>query len=187
MLKKKDIQYQVLNQINDILHSMGHNVNEYELIPEIVQLSILEKEAKEIFFERTIRVGEEDILLHKKLNTKQLKAYNVIIDQVFSKKPGAFFIDDPGGTGKTFLYHALLATIHSKGYIALATATSGVVASILPGGRTAHSRFKIPIDIDENFSCNISKQSSTASLIRDAKLIVWDEVSMAKKKNALYF
>ncbi|XP_070003124.1 uncharacterized protein [Nicotiana sylvestris] len=182
MLKKKDIQYQVLNQINDILHSMGHNVNEYELIPEIVQLSILEKEAKEIFFERTIRVGEEDILLHKKLNTKQLKAYNVIIDQVFSKKPGAFFIDDPGGTGKTFLYHALLATIHSKGYIALAIATSSIAASILPGGRTAHSRLKIHIDIDENFSCNISKQSSTASLIRDAKLIVWDEVSMAKKR-----
>ncbi|XP_019228698.1 PREDICTED: ATP-dependent DNA helicase PIF4-like [Nicotiana attenuata] len=181
-VERKDIQYQVLNQINDILHSMGHNINEYELIPETVQPSILEKEAKEVFFERTIRVSEEDILLHKKLNTKQLKAYNVIIDRVFSKNPGAFLIDGPGGTGKTFLYRALLATIRSKGYIALATATSGVAASILPGGRTARSRFKIPIDIDENFSCNISKQSSTASLIRDAKLIVWDEVSMAKKR-----
>ncbi|XP_019240496.1 PREDICTED: uncharacterized protein LOC109220481 [Nicotiana attenuata] len=167
-VERKDIQYQVLNQINDILHSMGHNINEYELIPEKVQLSILEKEAKEVFFERTISVSEEDILLQKKLNTKQLKAYNVVIDRVFSKKPGAFFIDGPGGTEKTFLYRALLATIRSKGYIALATATSGVAASILPGGRTAHSRFKIPIDIDENFSCNISKQSSTASLIRDA-------------------
>ncbi|XP_019246007.1 PREDICTED: uncharacterized protein LOC109225707 isoform X1 [Nicotiana attenuata] len=181
-VERKDIQYQVLNQINDILHSMGHNVNEYELIPETVRASILEKEAKEVFFERTITVSEEDILLHKKLNAKQLKAYNVIIDRVFSKKPGAFFIDGPGGTGKTFLYRALLATVRSKGYIALATATSGVAASILPGGRTAHSRFKIPIDIDENFSCNISKQSSTAGLIRDAKLIVWDEVSMAKKR-----
>uniref|UniRef100_A0A1U7VW82 ATP-dependent DNA helicase n=1 Tax=Nicotiana sylvestris TaxID=4096 RepID=A0A1U7VW82_NICSY len=67
-------------------------------------------------------------------------------------------------------------------FIALATTTSGVAASILPGGRTAHSRFKIPIDIDENFSCNINKQSSLACLIRDVKLIVWDEVSMAKKK-----
>ncbi|XP_019236379.1 PREDICTED: uncharacterized protein LOC109216658 [Nicotiana attenuata] len=140
------------------------------------------KEAKEVFFERAITVSEEDILLHKKLNAKQLQAYNVIIDRVFSKKPGAFFIDGPGGTGKTFLYRALLATVRSKGYIALATATSSVAASILPGGRTVHSRFKIPIDIDENFSCNISKQSSTAGLIRDAKLIVWDEVSMAKKR-----
>ncbi|WMV07183.1 hypothetical protein MTR67_000568 [Solanum verrucosum] len=68
------------------------------------------------------------------------------------------------------------------GYIALATTTSGVAASILPGGRTAHSRFKIPIDLDDNTSCNISKESSLAGLIRDANLIVWDEVSMAKKR-----
>ncbi|XP_075092004.1 uncharacterized protein LOC142172125 [Nicotiana tabacum] len=143
-VERKYIQYQVLNQINDILHSMGHNVNEYELIPKTVRPSILEKEAKE--------------------------------------KPRAFFVDGPGITEKTFLYRALLATVRSKGYIALATATSGVAASILPGGRTAHSRFKITIDIDKNFSYNISKQSSTASLIRDAKLIVCDEVSMAKKR-----
>ncbi|XP_015161029.1 uncharacterized protein [Solanum tuberosum] len=96
--------------------------------------------------------------------------------------PIAITVTTKGGSGKTFLYRALLATVRSKGFIALATATSGVAASILPGGRTAHSRFKIPINIDEQFSCNISKQSSLASLIRDAKLIVWDEVSMSKKK-----
>ncbi|XP_049385851.1 uncharacterized protein LOC125849952 [Solanum stenotomum] len=73
-------------------------------------------------------------------------------------------------------------TIRHKGFIALATASSGVAASLLPGGRTAHSRFKIPIDVNENFTSNISKQSSLASLIRDARLIVWDEISMAKKK-----
>nr|XP_009779042.1 PREDICTED: ATP-dependent DNA helicase PIF4-like [Nicotiana sylvestris] len=95
---------------------------------------------------------------------------------------GAFFIDGPGGIGKSCLYRALLATLRSKGFIALATTSSGVAASILPGGRTAHSRFKIPIDIDQNYSCNISKQSSLAYLIQDAKLSVWDEVSMVKSK-----
>ncbi|XP_049361968.1 uncharacterized protein LOC125826651 [Solanum verrucosum] len=110
------------------------------------------------------------------------KAYDIILDRVLSNKFGAFYIDGPGGTGKSFLYRALLATIRHKGFIALATASSGVAASLLPGGRTAHSRFKIPIDVNENFTCNISKQSSLASLIRDARLIVWDEISMAKKK-----
>ncbi|KAG5568539.1 hypothetical protein H5410_064441 [Solanum commersonii] len=164
--EKKYIQYQVFNHIND----MGHNVNDYELIPE--QLDHLQWQLKtqnKYFFERTITVSEEDVLLHKKLNTKQLKAYNVITARIFSKKPGAFFIDGPGGTGKSFLYRALLAMIRSKEYIALATTTSGVAASILP-------------DIDEKFSCNISKQSSVASLIRDAKLIVWNEVTVTKKK-----
>ncbi|KAG5570084.1 hypothetical protein H5410_059850 [Solanum commersonii] len=76
-----------------------------------------------------------------------------------------FFIDGPGG-GKTFLYRALLANVRSKGFIALATASSVFAASILPGGRAHIPRFKIPIDIDNNFTCNISKQSSLASLIR---------------------
>lgn len=131
---------------------------------------------------KDIIVREEDLLLEAKLNIEQRRAYDKILHTIFSNQSGAFFIDGPGGTGKTFLYRALLAAVRSKGFVALATATSGVAASILPGGRTAHSRFKFPIEIHEQFSCNISKQSSLATLIRDAKLIVWDEVTMAKKE-----
>ena len=61
-----------------------------------------------------------------------------------------FFVDGPGGTGKTYLYRALLANVRSRGMIGLATATSGVAASILPGGRTAHSRFEIPLQTSES-------------------------------------
>ncbi|XP_009761464.1 uncharacterized protein LOC107792386 [Nicotiana tabacum] len=161
---------------------MGGDINEYQLIPETIRPSVAEKEAKEVHFERTITITNEDIILHKRLNKYQLKPYNIITKRVFSNKAGTFFIDGPGGTGKIFLYHALLATVRSKGYIALATTTSGVAASILPGGRTAHSHFKIPINTDDNVSYNISKQSSLAYLIQDAKLIIWDEVSMAKKR-----
>nr|GEW94459.1 hypothetical protein [Tanacetum cinerariifolium] len=48
--------------------------------------------------------------------------------------PGVFFIVGPGGTGKTFLYKALLAEFCSRGLIALATASLGVVANHMPGG-----------------------------------------------------
>ena len=74
-----------------------------------------------------------------------------------------------------FLYRCLLATLRSKGHIVIAVATSGVTASILPGGRTAYSRFKIPLDSSSGRSCGLSKQSSTAKLIAEAKLIIWDE------------
>nr|XP_009764813.1 PREDICTED: ATP-dependent DNA helicase RRM3-like isoform X1 [Nicotiana sylvestris]XP_009764814.1 PREDICTED: ATP-dependent DNA helicase RRM3-like isoform X1 [Nicotiana sylvestris]XP_009764815.1 PREDICTED: ATP-dependent DNA helicase RRM3-like isoform X1 [Nicotiana sylvestris]XP_009764817.1 PREDICTED: ATP-dependent DNA helicase RRM3-like isoform X1 [Nicotiana sylvestris]XP_009764818.1 PREDICTED: ATP-dependent DNA helicase RRM3-like isoform X1 [Nicotiana sylvestris]XP_009764819.1 PREDICTED: ATP- len=177
----KTVRHKVLSHINDILYSMGHDINEYKLIPENIRPSEIAKDAKDVHFERNIIVSEKDFLLPKRLNVQQLHAYNTIINRVFSGKQGAFFIDGPGVTGKTFLYRALLATTRFQGFIALATATSGVAASILPGGRTAHSRFKMPIDIDDNFCCNISKQSSVARLIRDAKLIVRDEASMAKK------
>ncbi|XP_016500374.2 uncharacterized protein LOC107818836 [Nicotiana tabacum] len=153
---------------------MDAAINEYKIVQETIRPSTIAKEAKEVHFERMIIVSEQDISLYKKLNRDQLKAYNIIIERIFSCRAGAFFIDGPGGTGKIFLYRALLATIQSKRYIALAMTTSDVAASILPGGRTAHSRFKIPINIDDNFSCNISKQSALACLIREAKLIAFD-------------
>ncbi|XP_015161034.1 uncharacterized protein [Solanum tuberosum] len=184
-IQTNDICCSVLNHINDILHSMGHNINEFNLISKTISSTIssnIMQQARDIHLERNITVTNEDLLLHTHLNKEQQKAYNVILSRISLNKSGAFFIDGPGGTGKTYLYRALLATVRSKGFIALATATSGVAASVLPGGRTAHSRFKLPIDTRENCTCNISKQSSLASLIRDAKLIVWDEVSMAKKK-----
>ncbi|GKB49844.1 ATP-dependent DNA helicase RRM3-like protein [Tanacetum coccineum] len=96
-------------------------------------------------------------------------------------KGGAFFVDGPRGTRKTFLYRALLAKTRSEGHIALAIATSGIAASIRPGGRTAHSRFKIPLDLVEGSICRVSKQISLASLIKDCKLIIGDEALMAKR------
>nr|XP_043636045.1 uncharacterized protein LOC122607184 [Erigeron canadensis] len=54
----------------------------------------------------------------------------------------------------------------------------------MPGGRTAHSRFKIPLNLENNSMCNIKQQSGTptAQLLRQAKLIIWDEASMAKRQ-----
>ncbi|XP_019257632.1 PREDICTED: ATP-dependent DNA helicase PIF1-like [Nicotiana attenuata] len=66
--------------------------------------------------------------------------------------------------------------------IALATATSGVAAAILPGGRTAHSRFDIPLQINDTTMTKMSKQSGAAKLIRQAKLIIWDDAPMAKRQ-----
>jgi hypothetical protein len=56
-----------------------------------------------------------------------------------------FFVDGPGGTSKTLLYKALLARVQSKGLIAIATATSGIAASILPRGRTARLKFQLKL------------------------------------------
>ena len=120
--------------------------------------------------------------LHNNLNKEQRTAYDEILATIDSKTGGIFFIDGPGGTGKTFLYRALLATVREQGKIALATATSGVAASIMPGGRTAHSRFKIPLRIDDGSICTFPKESGTAQLLKEASLIIWDEASMTKRQ-----
>ena len=67
------------------------------------------------------------------------------------------------------------------GLIALPVASSGIAALLMDGGRTAHSRFKIPIDIAADSRCHLPVQSEAARLVREASIIVWDEAPMAHK------
>ena len=73
---------------------------------------------------------------------------------------------------KTFLTEVLLATVRGMGKIALAVASSGIAAELLEGGRTAHSRFKIPIPINETSVYSNKAQSDTAKWIRKVKIII---------------
>ncbi|XP_027126648.2 uncharacterized protein [Coffea arabica] len=179
-LSKDQIITKALASIDDYLQIMGKSIKQYgfsDFIPD-VQFS---DPTKEIQAELAISVSREDLAAVSMLNPGQQFAFDRIMQKVNTNTSAAFFIDGPGGTGKSFLYKTLLATIRSRCDIALATATSGAAASILPGGRTAHSRFKIPLHHEANNTCNLSKQSSISQLITVAKLIIWDEVAMAKK------
>ena len=172
----------VLIDIRNMLQSMGKEIKSFPL-PEIDNTY---DDAcgvpREIFKESNIESIEDDVALLDSLNNEQRAAYDEILLSIDSKDGGLFFLNGPGGTGKTFLYRALLAKVCSQNKIAVATATSGVAASIMPGGRTAHSRFKIPLTIESGGYCSFTKQSGTTTLLRTASLIIWDEVSMTKKQ-----
>ncbi|KAG7984548.1 hypothetical protein I3843_04G165900 [Carya illinoinensis] len=174
---------ETLHSISTILESMGKDINSFHLIDQNIDFDEDGFLSREIGDELAIPIPEEDLHASTLLNSEQQNAYNSILQKVLSNQAAAFFIDGLGGTGKTFLYKALLATIRKKQLIALATASSGVAASILPGGRTAHSRFKIPLNVDKNSTCSVSKQSGLARLLQTAKLIIWDEAPMSKKES----
>ena len=50
-----------------------------------------------------------------------------------------FFLDGPGGCGKTFVENTLLAHLRADGIVALAVASSGIASILLAGGRTRES------------------------------------------------
>lgn len=119
------------------------------------------------------------------LNLQQKYAYDTLMKVVNDGTGGIFFLDAPGGTGKTFLISSILATIRSQNGIALALASSGIAATLLEGGRTAHSALKLPLNMQaiETPTCNISRNSAMAKVLQQSKLIVWDECTMAHKKS----
>jgi hypothetical protein len=55
---------------------------------------------------------------------------------------------------------------------------------LLQGGRTVHTTFKIPITLNETSEavCNITKESASAEVLRQCKLIIWDECTMSHKR-----
>lgn len=117
------------------------------------------------------------------LNLEQKQIYNTIMKQLQSNSGGVFFLDAPGGTGKTFLLNLLLASVRQNEDTALAVASSGIASTLLDGGRTAHSLFKLPLNLNENdeATCNITKNSQIGQIIKRAKLLVWDEAPMLHK------
>ncbi|GFV41062.1 ATP-dependent DNA helicase [Trichonephila clavipes] len=78
---------------------------------------------------------------------EQRIAYDRIMRAITEQSGGLFFIDAPGGTGKTFLLSLILETIRSQNNIALAIASSGIAATLLDGGRTTHSALKLPLNL----------------------------------------
>jgi hypothetical protein len=68
-----------------------------------------------------------------------------------------FVVDAPGGTGKTFLRKLIQAASRSYNDIAVALASSGIAATLLPGGRTAESALKVSLNMQctETPTCNM--------------------------------
>ena len=58
----------------------------------------------------------------------------------------------------------------------------GIASLLLPRGRTAHSRFSIPLEVDETTMCTrITPTSELTGLLKKTKLIIWDEAPMTNR------
>ena len=115
------------------------------------------------------------------LNPEQQSAFDKIIEAVENKTGQNFFLHGPGGTGKTYVYNTLCYFLRGQRKIVLCVASSGIATSLLIGGCTAHSCFKIPINSHESSMCGIKKNSQLADLIRATDLIIWDEAPMQSR------
>lgn len=79
--------------------------------------------------------------------------------------------------GKTFLANLILAKARESEKIAIAVASSGIAATLLRGGKTAHSTFKLPlsVNLEQQSTCSLGK------LLQDTSLVMWDEYTMSHR------
>ncbi|XP_066317451.1 uncharacterized protein [Miscanthus floridulus] len=146
----------VLIDIQKLLESMQKDIKMYPLPNIDDTYDLFGDIPREIFKEAIVEASVDDMALSKTLNKEQQAAYNEIMFAIDSDHGGFFFVDGHGGIRKTYLYRATLSTIHSQNKIVMAT-TSSVVGSIMLGGRTAHSCFKIPLTLNDGAFCSFTK------------------------------
>lgn len=181
LLTSNQVLFETISTVQIVLASMDTSIFDFPIKFPSASIRFAERLSRDYVHEQSIDFLDDDIQSISSLNAEQLSIFDLIVQKIVAQESGAFFLDGLGGTGKTFLYRALLAYVRRNIGIALVVATFGVALSLLPGGRTAHSRFKLPLDVDDKSTGYISKQSGLAKMIIECRLIIWDEASMANR------
>jgi hypothetical protein len=167
----KKVENKCINKIEDLLQEMDMSLTDIDSLPNPEKMHHTPKVIARELFDTDIQ-RRQFIEKDKLLNEGQRKIFDMV-----TGKPGLqFCVDAPAGSGKTFLFKHLANFVRMNGEICLCLASTGIAAENMQGGRTAHSRFKLPIPVLEDSVCGVKLQSSDATVIREAKLILWDEV-----------
>ncbi|XP_028799523.1 ATP-dependent DNA helicase pfh1-like [Neltuma alba] len=173
-----------LKEIESLLQENGKTLNDFPLLPKPASFSPLDLSnhliLQELGYDRTSMKEELNTLINS-LNSEQKHIFDSIISSLNSNVGSFFFVYGYSGTGKTFLWNALASTLRARGDIVIIVSSSGIAATLLPFGRTVHSRFAIPIQVNEDSICNITQNSALANLIVPTKLIIWDEAPMVQR------
>lgn len=170
-----------ISEIERMLNTLGKSLKNFPTIP-MPSGTYLDKCTNRLILEERsyaiCQMQDEHKGMVSKLNVEQKHVYDAVIQSVYEDKGGLFFVYGSGGCGKTFLWRTIIARLRSESLIVLPVASSGIAATLLPGGRTAHSRFKIPLKLDETSTCSIPSNSDIGELLKQTKLIIWDEAPM---------
>ncbi|XP_054782009.1 uncharacterized protein LOC129289243 [Prosopis cineraria] len=183
-LSDEELQNLTLLEIEKLLNVNARTLSEFGSMP-LPQSSVMELRSNklirmELSYDKKL-LSSELICLLNNLTPEQKKIYDQVLSTVKSNNGGMYFVYGHGGTGKTYLWNTLSTSLRSEGKIVLNVASSGIASLLLPGGKTAHSQFRIPIAVNEDSICNIKHGSHLSELLINTSLIIWDEAPMANK------
>ncbi|XP_019175431.1 PREDICTED: uncharacterized protein LOC109170736 [Ipomoea nil] len=163
-----------LVEIEKLLSIHGKSLKDYPEMPtaNFAALMLYQTGLYKKNYHDCVDQEKENQELVRQLTKEQKVIYNEVLTDIDRQAGGLFFVYGYGGTGKTFLWRALSSALRSQREIVLNVASSGIASLLLPGGRTAHSQFAIPIYVNEDSTCNISHGSPLAELIVRSKQIL---------------
>ncbi|XP_057427107.1 uncharacterized protein LOC130720473 [Lotus japonicus] len=173
-----------LVELEKMLMSNGKSLKDFPTMPYPLSNEVPQYDNILLYNELRYDIGDM-VKMHNdhvsSLNKEQKKVYDEVVNAVNKSRGGFFFVYGSGGIGKTFLWKSLTYKFRGERKIVLNVASSGIASLLLPGGRTAHSLFGIPLVLNEDTCCNIRQGSNKAELLKHTSLIIWDEAPMVNR------
>ncbi|KAL3618545.1 hypothetical protein CASFOL_037627 [Castilleja foliolosa] len=152
-LTEEEIKILALIEIEIILRRSGGSLKYIDSMPQPDFNNINASTNRMIMDELDYDIVKLELelnVLKPKMIDEQRYVFDVVLDSVYCNKGKTYFLYGYGGTGNTFVWRILSAAIRCKKDIVLNVASSGIASLLLPGGRTTHSRFKIPLTSHES-------------------------------------
>ncbi|KAI9106688.1 hypothetical protein K1719_022216 [Acacia pycnantha] len=134
-ISSADKEAACLSIIEKLLLRNGRSLNDYPSLPTPDTYNIFDISNQLILQElnyNKLKEREESERLQRLMTAEQKQMFDEIMGAVSSKKGRFFFLHGVGGTGKTFIWNALTASVRSNGGIILNVASSGIAATLLP-------------------------------------------------------
>lgn len=161
-LEHKRRKERALALIERLLANNGKQCRDFGLPQPVNSITNdIERSLDEFFFPQLGNLARDDepdetvdtsAFENARLTDDQRNAYKLIHDALLSDKNDArvdrlFFVSGDGGTGKTFLYNFTIHNTRRMGKKVLTTASTGMAGTLLFGGMTAHSAFRLGINV----------------------------------------
>ncbi|XP_076961093.1 uncharacterized protein LOC143637642 [Bidens hawaiensis] len=183
ILNEEQLKNLALSKIENFLISNNYSLRRYKQMPfpdmETISRATNPLMVEELSYD-TETMNNEFNNLFDSLTDEQRGVYNEIMSALIDKKGGVYFVYGYGGTGNLFM-ETLSASIRSQGEVVLNVASSGIASLLFEGGRTAHSRFLILINLTEDSICPVKGNTDVYELLKKTSLIIWDEAPMIHK------
>ena len=172
----EDGQKMAYSEINKNLNLEGHSVSDFNIM-EVIDDKFSKIESCK---NTDINIGEQQ---YNKLNNQQKIIVDTIMNSVRKKNnsQNCFYLDGPGGTGKTFIYSTLYHMLIKINVSVQTMAFTGIAATLLPHGKTVHKTFLLPVPLYSDSSSNIKLQSIDAKKLKNTDVFIWDEAPMAPR------
>jgi hypothetical protein len=159
-LSEDALKDRALYEIDQVFIRNGHRLEDFPTFPKSNYVppihggnQLVQEELA--YDQHSLTIDADNV--EDRLNDDQRSAYESILNVVINKEGKLFFVYGSGGTSKTFVWTTLLSHLRRQGKIMLVVASSGITSLLLLDGRTTDSRFKIPIDLHDESTCNITQ------------------------------